>query len=313
MAVMLKLYVGDTRGFAKLIKAHIILIPKKPDAEEIGDYRPISLIHSIPKLFAKVLANRLRSRMPEIVATNQSAFIKGRHLHDNFLLVRKVARKIHARRVPGVFIKLDISRDFDSLSWPFLLEVLRAKGFGQRWMTWIMTILHSASTKVVVNGVPGGSFLHACGLRQGDPIPPMLFVIAMEALTALINKATDVGVLSSYNGISALQRLSIYADDVALFVKPSRQDLSVVHEILDVFGEASGLKVNYHKSSAILIRGDQEDKERVAGLLHCGLAEFPCKYLGVQLAIRSLTRAEWMPMLDQVRKVIPAWQRGLIQ
>ena len=130
---------------------------------------------------------------------------------------------------------------------------------------------------------------------------------------ALVHNASDLEVLSSYTGISSLQRLSIYADDVTLFVKPSWQDLSAVREMLDVFGEASGLKVNYRKSLAILIRGDQEDRDRVAGLLQCGLAEFPCKYLGLRLAIRSLTRAEWMPMLDLVRKVIPAWQRGLIQ
>lgn len=77
MAVMLKLYVGDGRGFAKLNKAHIVLIPKKPDVEEIDDFRPISLTHSMPKLFAKVPANRLRKQMPMIVGANQSAFIKG--------------------------------------------------------------------------------------------------------------------------------------------------------------------------------------------------------------------------------------------
>lgn len=154
MAVMMKLFMCDARGFSKLNKAHIILIPKKLDMEEIGDFRPISLIHSIPKLFAKELANRLRIQMHEIVAMNQSTFIKGRHLHDNFFLVRQVARRIHARRVPRVFIKLDISRAFDSLSWSFLFEVLRAKGFGQRWAGWMAALLQSASTKVVVNGVP---------------------------------------------------------------------------------------------------------------------------------------------------------------
>ena len=77
MAVIRKLYVGDGRGFAKLNKAHIVLIPKKPDGEEIGDYHPISLTHSIPKLFAKALANRLRKHMNDIVESNQSTFIKG--------------------------------------------------------------------------------------------------------------------------------------------------------------------------------------------------------------------------------------------
>ena len=115
MSVLLKLYVGDGRGFGKLNRAHIVLILKKPEAEEVGDYRPISLPHSVAKIFAKLLANRARRRMKEIVTTNQSTFICGRHLHDNFLLVRQVARKIHACKEASVFLKLDISRAFDSL------------------------------------------------------------------------------------------------------------------------------------------------------------------------------------------------------
>ncbi|XP_073360435.1 uncharacterized protein [Aegilops tauschii subsp. strangulata] len=110
MAVFLKLYVGDGRGFGKLNRAHIVLIPKKPDAEEVGDFRPISLPHSVAKIFAKLLAMRARRRMKEIVTTNQSAFICGRHLHDNFLLVRQVARKLHARKADIAFLKLDITR-----------------------------------------------------------------------------------------------------------------------------------------------------------------------------------------------------------
>ena len=157
----MKLYVQDGRGFGKLNKAHIVLIPKKPDAEMVGDFRPISLTHNAAKLFAKMLANRARRRMKDIVTANQSAFICGRHLHDNFLLVRQVARKIHARKEAGVFLKLDISRVFDSISWPFLFEVMRRKGFGQRWLAWISILLHTASTKVLVNGVPGRSFLLA--------------------------------------------------------------------------------------------------------------------------------------------------------
>ena len=99
-----------------LNSANIVLLPKKDGAEEIGDFRPISLPHSVAKIFAKMLANRARKRMKDIVTANQSAFICGRHLHDNFLLVRQVARKLHARRASAVFLKLYISRAFDSLS-----------------------------------------------------------------------------------------------------------------------------------------------------------------------------------------------------
>lgn len=92
IVVFHKLYTADGRGFGKLNRA---LIPKKLDAKEIGDFRLISLVHSVPKIFAKALANRLRPRLVDFVCANQSAFIRGHNLHDNFLLVRRVAKRLH--------------------------------------------------------------------------------------------------------------------------------------------------------------------------------------------------------------------------
>lgn len=112
--------------------------------------------------------------MKEITAANQFAFIQRRNLHDNFLPTCQVARKNHARKEPTVFLKLEISRAFDSLAWPFLFEVLRAKGFRPKWLGWVSIPLKTASTKVVVNGIPGRSYVHARGLHQGDPISPLL-------------------------------------------------------------------------------------------------------------------------------------------
>lgn len=225
MAAMLKLYVGDSRGFGKLNKAHIVLIPKRADAMEVGDYRPISIPHSFSKIFSKVLANRAHGRMHEMVATNQSAFIRGRSIHDNFLLVRQVARKIHAQIENVLFLKLDISRAFDLLSWAFLFEILRAKGFGPAWLSWVAALLSTALTKIIVNGVLGRTIHHAKGLRQGGPSSLLLFVIGMDALTSLVCKASEAGVISSFRGISPTQRLSIYADDVAWFIRPSTPEL----------------------------------------------------------------------------------------
>jgi hypothetical protein len=189
MAGRLKLGVGYGRGFGRLNRALITLIPERRDAMEIKDFRPISLVHSFSKLFFKLLANRLRGRLGELVSMNQSAFVKKRSLHDNFVLVRQVARKINSRRNTGVLLKLDLSRAFDSLSWSFLFEVLRRMGFGDRFLKWIAVLLYTTNTRVLVNGVPGGRIVHGRGLRQGDPTSPMLFVAAMEVLSAVIKKA----------------------------------------------------------------------------------------------------------------------------
>lgn len=145
------------------------------------------------------------------------------------------------------------------------------------------------------------------GYGRETLFPPLLFVVAMEVLTALVQKAMDMGVLSQFPGITAMQRVSIYADDVTLFIKPMNLDLEFIKIALQAFGEASGLRVNYSKSSAIVIRGNLEDRQRVAALLQCDITEFPCRYLGLELAIKNLTHAEWQPMLDKVWHFVPAW------
>jgi hypothetical protein len=113
------------------------------------------------------------------MSMNQTAFIKHQSLHDNFVLVRQVARKINMRRQTRVLLKLDLARAFDSISWSFLFEVLRKMGFGDRFRKWIALLLYTANTRVMVNGVPGDRIYHGRGLsrpcslwRLWRPSPP---------------------------------------------------------------------------------------------------------------------------------------------
>jgi len=142
-------------NFNLLNSAYITLIPKKEDASHVRDFRPISLVHSFDKLIAKILANRLAGRLDQLVYPNQSAFIKGRFIQHNFMLVQQTARHLHQQKQARLLLKLDITKAFDSVSWPFLLEVLRNLGFGQIWCDIISGLLSSSSTQVLLNGSPG--------------------------------------------------------------------------------------------------------------------------------------------------------------
>jgi hypothetical protein len=134
----------------------------------------------------------------------------------------------------------------------------------------------------------------------------------MEVLTALVVEVTEDGLLSSFRGCTAIiQWTSIYADDVVMFIKPTVSDLVAARETLKIFGTASGLRMNYIKSSATLIRGDAQDEILVSALLE-PIARFPIKYLGLQLVIRPLTKAEGQPVLDKFLVCIPLWQGGTI-
>ena len=114
-----------------------------------------SVWHSFAKLITKILANRLAGHLDQMVSTSQSAFIKGRLIQDNFMLVQQMARYLHQQKQARILLKVDITKAFDSVSWPFLLEVLRNLGFGQIWCDIISGLLTSSSTQVIVNGIPG--------------------------------------------------------------------------------------------------------------------------------------------------------------
>lgn len=247
-----------------------------------------------------------------MVAPNQSAFIWGRSIHDNFVLVQHLAKYLHRRGDPRIMMKLDISKAFDSVSWSFLLEVLTRLGFGEKWRAVLCNLLASSSTRVLLNGEPGEEIIHRRGLRQGNPLSPMLFILVMEALTSLIQRADDLGLLTPLATRPVGHRLSIYADDVVLFASPTAAELEFIKALLRVFGEASGLRVNMSKSAVIPIRCVEEHVQQVSNSMECDVSSFPCRYLGLPLSTKRLTAAELQPIIDRIADLLPSWKAALL-
>jgi hypothetical protein len=128
---------------------------------------------------------------------------------------------------------------------------------------------------------------HKRGLRQGDPLSPLLFILVMDVLNVLVVKAEEHGLLQPISSYSIHHRISLYADDVALFLKPEPSDLNTAVMILDLFGEASGLRTNIVKSSIVPVRCTPTNLNLVQQLLPCRLEAFPFKYLGLPLSLKS--------------------------
>lgn len=126
-------YRTDRRSFHGLNNSLITLLPKKDDAKSATEYRAICLLHSFAKIATKTMARRLAPAMDGLADVNQSAFIKKRSIHDNFRLVQGTAKMFKQRKTSKLLLKLDITKAFDTVSWPFLLQILSHIGFGSKW------------------------------------------------------------------------------------------------------------------------------------------------------------------------------------
>lgn len=199
---------------------------KKEDAIQAGDFRPTSLVHSFAKLVTKILANTLSPHLNQLVSSSQNAFIRGRCIHDN-LYVGPTNKVLQQRKIPNLFLKLNISKVFDSVSWSFLLKVLKHLGFGWLLCKPISNLLLTSSTQVLVNGEPGERIHHQRGLRQGNPLSPILFILVMDVLNSLFAKAEEDGLLQPLSQREAKFWISLYTDDVALFLPPVPEGLQI--------------------------------------------------------------------------------------
>jgi hypothetical protein len=250
--------------------------------------------------------------MDQLIAKNQSAFIKRRFIQDNFMMVQQTTRFLHAQKQPRILLKLDISKAFDSVSWAFLLEILEHMGFGRVWRDMIARLLTTSSTQILLNGVPRDFINHQRGLRQGDPLSPMLFIIVMDALNLLISKAAEAGLLQPLSSRSIQHRVSLYANDVILFLRPSESDIALTRRILHLFGNVVGLKTNIHKSSVVPIQCGDDEIASMHSLLPCRMENFPINYLGQPLSIYKLKRVQLQPLIDRLADLLLGWRADLM-
>lgn len=143
----------------------IALIPKKKGAMELRDYRLISLICSVYKIIAKVLAERLKKVMGKLVSNQQNAFIQGRQITDASLIANEVLDWQFKQGDAGILCKLDIEKAFDQLNWTYLISILRQMGFGERWLKWIKFNISTVKYSILINRSPVGFFSPQRGLR----------------------------------------------------------------------------------------------------------------------------------------------------
>nr|GFB25693.1 RNA-directed DNA polymerase, eukaryota, reverse transcriptase zinc-binding domain protein [Tanacetum cinerariifolium] len=170
--------------------------------------------------------------------------------------------------------KVDFEKAFDSLRWDYLDEIMKKLGFGSKWRNWIVGCLSNSRTSILVNGTPTAEFEILKGLRQGDPLSPFLFIIAIEGLHAITSKAVNI-------------------DDATFVGEWSHQNAYNLICMLRCFYLIFGLKINVHKSSLVGVSVSDVNIIDMASVLGCVVVKIPMVYLGVPVGCNMNRIDNW--------------------
>ncbi|MDV3201135.1 MAG: reverse transcriptase domain-containing protein, partial [Sweet potato little leaf phytoplasma] len=130
--------------------------------------------------------------LPDLVQDNQNAFVKDRNIIHNVLMTQELIRLYGRRKIsPRCMMKIDLRKAYDTLEWQFIEDMLTAMKFPEKFRKWVMACIKSVSYSIIINGQNGARFYGSRGIRQGDPLSPQIFVLAMEILTRNIQLATN--------------------------------------------------------------------------------------------------------------------------
>ncbi len=224
-------------------------IPKgdKP-RQYLKNWRPITLLNTDYKILSSVLASRMKSVLPSIISSDQKGFLKGRYIGENTRLVYDLISYLNETRGQGLLLLIDFQKAFDTVEWNYIKMVLESYNFGPSFIKWFFILYTGAGSCVINNGVYSSFFDIKRGCRQGDPLSPYIFILAVEPLAMAIKLNTFIkGVRIK----SIEYKIGQYADDTFMFLDGKEKSIRTVFKLLDEFGVISGLQVNIEKTCAV--------------------------------------------------------------
>jgi len=279
----------------------ITVIPKSEESNTPDKYRPIALCNTIYKITSKVIATRLKPLLPLIISPEQSGYVEGHQITDGIILTHEIIHSLTRTKKPGMLLKLDLSKAFDSLSWAYIQKILIAFGFAHSWVRWIYNMLSSVFYSILIHGIPSATYRPSRGIRQGDPLSPFLFVIMAEGLGKAITAAkrdNHIRGLSFKNSPAFTHQQ--FVDDNMLFGHPSMQEARRIKAILSTFSDASGALINQIKSQIFFFNTLVITQRAIGCIMGFSSASLPSKYLGAPLMASALKHSSWKQLLEKL-------------
>ena len=223
------------------------LLPKgDKDKKFLKNWRPICLLDCVYKIFSGVLTMRLNRVLPNIISISQSGFVNGRCINDSLRLLADVLDYGKRFDKSGIIVSIDFCKAFDTLSFNFILNALKFFGFGNNFIRWVSITQNEFQVCTSNAGNIAPPFVLGKGVKQGDPLSPGLFVIALEILSLKIQNDMSI---KGYKLGNFEVKQSFFADDSIFILDRDESSVKKVVKTLEGFGNISGLFINVEKSS----------------------------------------------------------------
>lgn len=280
-------FLNEFHSNGRLVKGRnssfLALITKKSCPQNLKYYRPISMIGCMYKVLSKLLAARLAKVLQKLISPTQSTFLPNRNITESVLIAKELVDDVKRIGSRCIIFKADVEKAFDSVSWNFLFFMMRKMGISEIWIGWIRECLSSTRIAALVNGSSTNEITMHRGLWQGDPLSPLLFLIAVEGLNGIVERAKERGLFKGVEvGKEKIEITNLqYADDTLLVGVASNETILAMKSIMRMFELISGLKINFTKSSLIGVNTNVEWLESKAAHLGCKTGEIPFMYLGL--------------------------------
>lgn len=294
----------DVGSFSRDVNMALIslLLKKDKDPVECTSYRPLSLLGSDLKLFAKVLARRLQDHMTSLVHPDQTGFIRGRLATDN---IRRLLHVIGASKdngAPTAILSLDAMKAFDRLEWSYLWAVLEKMGVGEGFIHMIKVLYATPSAMILSGKLCSSLFSISRSSRQGCPLSPGLFALSLEPLAQCIRQSQTISpiVVRGTN-----HYLNLYADDVLLYVQNPSVSVPHLLRIIEDFGSMSGFKINWPKSAFLPL--NEAARSTILPANIPVVEHF--KYLGVEIfpSLNQTVNYNYSSLYDRVTNDLNRW------
>lgn len=214
----------------------------------------------------------------------------------------------------AISLKIDVKKAFDTINWKFLIHVLKCFGFNQLFCGWILNILNSAKISININGKAVGFFSCSRGVRQGDPLSPLLFCIAEEVLSRGLEAMVLEGSLTQISASITLFIPShcLYADDILIFCKGSLTNVRNIMHLFERYGDYSGQLINSQKSKFYTGGITLSRIHTIASITEFNQGSLPFTYLGILLFKGKPKALHLRPIVDKIKHKLSAWKGRLL-